>query len=73
MGRIYAFLENTGEATKEFDEAIRIGDVPGGAFKDAVEGKKKLTQPYTKEVRLTRVIERERQCDNSQIADVAPR
>jgi uncharacterized membrane protein YccC len=45
MGRINAFLENTSEAAKEFDEAIRIGDVPGGAFKDAVEGKKKLTPP----------------------------
>ena len=42
MGRIHAFLENTSEAAKEFDEAIRIGDVPGGAYKDAVEGKKKL-------------------------------
>ncbi len=42
MGRIYAFLDNTGEAAKEFDEAIRIGDVPGGAYKEAIEGKKKL-------------------------------
>ena len=45
MGRIHAFLENTGEATKEFDEAIRIGDVPGGAFRDAIERKRKLTPP----------------------------
>ena len=45
MGRIYSFMENSGEAAKEFDEAIKIGDVPGGAFKEAVEGKKKLTQP----------------------------
>jgi hypothetical protein len=43
MGRIHAFLENPGEAAKEFDEAIQVGDVPGGAYKDAVEGKKKLT------------------------------
>ena len=42
MGRINAFLDNSAEAAKEFDEAIRIGDVPGGAFKDAVENKKKL-------------------------------
>jgi hypothetical protein len=42
MGRIHAFLENTNEASKEFDEAIKIGDVPGGAYKDALEGKKKL-------------------------------
>jgi hypothetical protein len=45
MGRIHAFLENVAEASKEFDEAIRIGEVPGGAFKEAVEGKRKLTPP----------------------------
>ena len=45
MGRIHAFLENTAEASKEFEEAIRIGDVPGGAYKEALEGKKKLGQP----------------------------
>ncbi|MDQ2922175.1 MAG: hypothetical protein M3R52_11270 [Acidobacteriota bacterium] len=45
MGRIHAFLENTTEASKEFDEAIRIGDVPGGAYKEAMEGKKKLASP----------------------------
>jgi hypothetical protein len=42
MGRIYAFLENNNEAVKEFDETIKIGEVPGGAYKDAVEGKRKL-------------------------------
>lgn len=42
MGRIHAFLDHTREALKEFDEAIRIGDVPGGAYKEALEGKKKL-------------------------------
>src|SRR6266508_1147953 len=42
MGRIHAFLENKSEAAKEFDEAIRIGNVPGGAYKDALEGRKKL-------------------------------
>ena len=42
MGRIYAFLGNASEAEKEFDQAIRIGDVPGGAFRDALEGKKKV-------------------------------
>jgi hypothetical protein len=45
MGRIHAFLEQKDEARKEFDEAIRIGEVPGGAFKEAVEGKRKLTEP----------------------------
>lgn len=45
MGRIYSFLENSTEAAKEFEEAIRIGDVPGGAYKEALEGKKRLGQP----------------------------
>jgi hypothetical protein len=45
MGRINLFLENTAEATKQFDEAIKIGDVRGGAYKEAVEAKKKLNQP----------------------------
>ena len=45
MGRIHAFLEHTSEAAKEFDEAIKIGEVPGGAFRDALEGKRKLPPP----------------------------
>jgi hypothetical protein len=45
MGRIYAFLENPTEASKEFEEALRIGEVPGGAYKEAMEGKKKLAPP----------------------------
>lgn len=45
MGRINAFLDNTAEAVKAFDEAIKIGDVPNGAYREALEGKKRLTQP----------------------------
>lgn len=45
MGRINAFLENNAEAVKSFDEAIKIGDVRGGAYREALEGKKRLTQP----------------------------
>ena len=45
MGRINAFLENTAEAMKSFDEAIKLGDVRGGAYREALEGKKKLTNP----------------------------
>ena len=45
MGRINAFLDNTGEAMKQFEEAIKLGDVRGGAYKEALEGKKKLSQP----------------------------
>ena len=44
MGRINAFLDNRAEAEKEFDEAIKIGDVRGGAYKEAIEGKRKLQQ-----------------------------
>jgi hypothetical protein len=45
MGRILAFLERNDEAMKEFDEAIKIGEVAGGAYQDALAGKKKLAQP----------------------------
>lgn len=45
MARINAFLDNTAEAVKLFDEAIKLGDVRGGAYKEALEGKKKLNQP----------------------------
>ena len=42
MGRIYSFMENQEEAAKEFDEAIKLGEVRGGAYKEAVENRKKL-------------------------------
>ena len=45
MGRINAFLDNKNEAMKEFDEAIKIGEVTGGAYQQAVAGKQKLAQP----------------------------
>jgi hypothetical protein len=45
MGRILAFLDNNNEAMKEFEAAIKIGDVAGGAYRDAIEGKRKLGQP----------------------------
>ncbi|HEY8225727.1 MAG TPA: hypothetical protein VIG25_10645 [Pyrinomonadaceae bacterium] len=45
MGRINEFLENKPEALKHFEEAIRIGDVRGGAYKEAMEGKRRLSQP----------------------------
>jgi len=43
VGRILAFLERNDEAAKEFDMAIKLGDVPGGAYADAVAGKRSLT------------------------------
>ena len=42
MGRIYAFLELPTEAAREFDAALKVGDVPGGAYNQALEGKSKL-------------------------------
>jgi tetratricopeptide (TPR) repeat protein len=45
MGRILAFLDQKDEAMKEFEAAIRIGDIDGGAYRDALEGKRKLAQP----------------------------
>lgn len=45
MGRINLFLENNAEAAKQFDEAIKIGDVRGGAYREALEGRKKSNQP----------------------------
>ncbi|HEV7857620.1 MAG TPA: hypothetical protein VGO91_03150 [Pyrinomonadaceae bacterium] len=45
MGRILAFLERPAEAAKEFDAAIQLGDIKGGAYQDAVAGKSKLAQP----------------------------
>ena len=38
-------LDNPAEAAKSFDEAIKLGDVRGGAYREALEGKKKLSQP----------------------------
>lgn len=45
MGRILAFLDQKDEAMKEFDAAIKIGPVAGGAYDDALAGKRKLAQP----------------------------
>src|SRR5712692_587194 len=45
MGRILAFLEHKDEAIREFEAAIKIGRVTGGAYDDAIEGKRNLSQP----------------------------
>jgi hypothetical protein len=44
MGRILAFLDLPAEAIKEFDAAIQLGDIKGGAYQDALAGKSKLAQ-----------------------------
>lgn len=45
MGRILEFLDQREEALKAFDAAIRINAVTCGSYKDAVEAKKRLSQP----------------------------
>ena len=45
MGRILAFLDRNDEALKEFEAAIRIGPVDKNVYNDALEGKRKLSQP----------------------------
>jgi hypothetical protein len=44
MGRILEFLEQRDEALREFDAAIQIGETSSQAYRDAVEGKKRLAQ-----------------------------
>lgn len=43
-GRILAFMDQPAEALKEFDAAINLGDVPGGAKREAEAGKQALTK-----------------------------
>lgn len=45
MGRILAFLDKPNEAIKEFDAAIQLQDVPGGAYNEALAAKQKLSPP----------------------------
>jgi hypothetical protein len=45
MGRIFAFMDQKDEAIKEFDAAIQIGPVTGGAYNDALAEKRRLAQP----------------------------
>jgi hypothetical protein len=44
LGRIYEFDGKTEYAIKIYDAALRIGDVEGGAYKEAFEAKKLLIQ-----------------------------
>ncbi|MGH9915526.1 MAG: hypothetical protein ACRD63_09600, partial [Pyrinomonadaceae bacterium] len=45
MGRILAFLGRPEEAIKEYEMAIGLGNVAGGAYEKAIAGKKSLLQP----------------------------
>ncbi len=41
-GRIFAFLERRADAMQEFDAAIKLGRVSGGAYEEAVAAKQQL-------------------------------
>ena len=45
MGRIYEFFENTEEALKAFDAAIKLGAADRNAYDEALKGKARLGQP----------------------------
>jgi hypothetical protein len=45
MGRIFEFQDQRNEALKEFDAAIGINDATCGSYRDAVEAKRRLSQP----------------------------
>lgn len=45
IGRIYDFLEFRADAIAEYEKALALGDVPNGAYREALEGKNK---PYSK-------------------------
>ena len=45
MGRILEFLDQRDEAIKSFDAAIRINETTCGSHRDAVEAKRRLSQP----------------------------
>jgi len=44
-GRILTFLERRDEALKEFDAALKVGDVRGGAYKEAQASRQQLMSP----------------------------
>ncbi len=44
LARIYEFYDETDYAIKIYDAAIKIGDVNGGAFREAMAGKERLVK-----------------------------
>ena len=44
LARIYEFFDDNGYAMRLYDEAIKLNDVTGGAYKQAVAGKEKLVK-----------------------------
>lgn len=47
IGRIYDFLEFRADAIAEYEKALALGEVPNGAYREALEGKLK---PYVKKL-----------------------
>ena len=45
LGRIYEFFNDNAFALKLYDEAIKLDDVIGGAFRDAIAAKQRLLKP----------------------------
>lgn len=48
IARIYDFIDERDAAVKEYDKAVQLGDIPQGAYKEAVEGKNKPYVPTGK-------------------------
>jgi hypothetical protein len=48
IGRIYDFVDERDAAVKEYEKAVQLGDIPEGAYKEAVEGKTKPFVPSGK-------------------------
>ena len=44
LARIYEFFDDNGYAVRLYDEAIKLNDVTGGAYKQALAGKEKLVK-----------------------------
>ncbi len=45
LGRIYEFFNDNGYAMKLYEETIKLDDVAGGAFQDAISAKQRLLKP----------------------------
>lgn len=45
LARIYEFDNNSSYAMKLYDEAIKLDDISGGAFREAIAGKQRLLKP----------------------------
>ncbi|MBA3769052.1 MAG: hypothetical protein H0X08_00850 [Blastocatellia bacterium] len=45
LARIYAFMDGRAMAAQLYDKAIQIGDVPDGAYREALAAKQKLLKP----------------------------